>query len=331
MKKIRITRKIISMPQVDFEPSDYEHDAPTTWDKFSHSSVWPDIKKGFKGVNHKYALNILASINSRDFTQLPNVILLNDADRTRFYTVTPLTAKKFASVSSLDLGTIRFNNEQHASHALVQLDPTKKPPLHILRKSKYIPVIATNYMSFSVSKGLRVKYSPLLTKDKQPIMINGKMVLVHLDPKSSEYQTQLLPIFKLLFGYTPSSNDLVKMKSFTGIIDLLKHSKLPNKRDTFELFLSELIDKKLWGASGGRAQELERDSMKLDSTIKWTMVNYIMSELNVGNLSEIRTLANDYYKDWKGKPIDNINECHIPIGNKLSTIFKTVESKGSKR
>ena len=53
--------------QIDFEGAEYKNGIPTEWAKFSHNSKWEDIKKGFKGVAHKYFLtNLVRSISKRD-------------------------------------------------------------------------------------------------------------------------------------------------------------------------------------------------------------------------------------------------------------------------
>jgi hypothetical protein len=45
--------------QIDFEFLEYHEDRPSEFAKFSHSSVWEDIKAGYKGVIHKYLLQSL--------------------------------------------------------------------------------------------------------------------------------------------------------------------------------------------------------------------------------------------------------------------------------
>lgn len=323
----------VAFAQVDFEPSDYENDAPTEWDSFSHNSDWADIQQGFKGVNHKYALTIMAHIVSKDFTQLPSIMVERGADKKTFYTVTPATAKKFESVSSRDLGKTKFDSEEDAAEAMVTAGLAKKPPKSVLKKSKAVAVSASHYLAFSVGKGLRIKYASLKTKDDKPIMIDGKMVLIALDSKGAESETNLTEMFKLFFGFEPTTAQLKQMNSFVGVIELLKKSKLPDRKKDYEQFLDELITQKLWGHPPyhfSRSQELERDSKEIDAEIKWSMVNYIMKELKVGNLNEIKKIANSYYDSWQGGAGDDINEGFIPYGSKLSTIFEAVENQNKR-
>jgi len=45
--------------QIDFEHTQYEHDEPSKFEQFSHSSDWKDIKHGIKGVHHKVLMNAI--------------------------------------------------------------------------------------------------------------------------------------------------------------------------------------------------------------------------------------------------------------------------------
>jgi|SaaInlStandDraft_4_1057021.scaffolds.fasta_scaffold09183_2 hypothetical protein len=317
----------VAYPQVDFEPSDYENDAPTEWDSFSHNSDWADIKKGFKGVNHKYALTIMAHIVSKDFTQLPTIMRLSGADKKKFLTVSVAFEKKINSVTMKELGDQKFDSEADFAEGVLKAKLQKSAPKKIFAVKNGVTVNASHYLAFSVVKGLRVKYRSLLTKDNKPIMVDGKMVLVALAAKDIGSEKNLKPMFKLFFGYEPKSSDIAKMKSFVGVIELLKNSKLPDRKKDYEQFLDELIIEKLWGHSPfhyDRSQELERDSKDIDAKIKWSMVNYIMDELKVGNLTEIKKIADSYYKTWEGGADDNIRESFISYGSKFSEIFEVV-------
>jgi len=323
----------IAYPQVDFEPSDYENDKPTEWDSFSHNSDWTDIQKGFKGVNHKYAMTIVAHIISKDFSKLPTIMLDTGADKTSFWETTENVGKTIGKLNSKDLP--KKETKGYDEDELLKTLKTENSRIRTIRKkSGGTPVKAGHYISFSVGRGVRLKYKSALTKDGKPIMIDGKMLLIAVDSKNAKYEKQLKPIFKLFFGYDPEAADLKKMNSFVGVIDLLKKTKLKNKKDQYKQFLFELIQQKLWGHSEAphgyafytRSQELERDSKEIDAEIKWAMVNYIMDELKVGDLNEIKDVANSYYETWVGGADDSIRESFIPYGSKFSAIFETVES-----
>ena len=58
--------------QFDFEPSTYEKDEPSRFDRLSHSSNWEDVKSGFKGYHHKILLNAIGG-NKHKFSTLYGV------------------------------------------------------------------------------------------------------------------------------------------------------------------------------------------------------------------------------------------------------------------
>jgi hypothetical protein len=54
--------------QIDFEFVEYsEKDEPTDWAGFSHSSSWDDLNQGIKGVFHKFLIQSLSKMSSKDF------------------------------------------------------------------------------------------------------------------------------------------------------------------------------------------------------------------------------------------------------------------------
>lgn len=57
-------------PQIDFEGCTYENNSPSKFSKFSHSASWEDIKRGYKGVFHKYLLINLVRAISEDESML---------------------------------------------------------------------------------------------------------------------------------------------------------------------------------------------------------------------------------------------------------------------
>jgi len=53
--------------QIDLEFVDYENSKPTDWSKFSHSSAWEDLQQGIKGVFHKWIIQALGTLSSKEF------------------------------------------------------------------------------------------------------------------------------------------------------------------------------------------------------------------------------------------------------------------------
>ena len=259
--------------------------------------------------------------------------IIPNVDKKVFYTCTEATAKKLEIIHSKELPKKNHGDVSEEELSEIFNKASGKKMAKILKNSKGEKVQASHFVSFSVAKGVRVKYKPALTKDNKPFIIEGKMLLVDVSAKNASYEKNLKSIFKLFFGRDGSDSDLKKMNSFVGVLELLKSMNLPNKKEYYEQFLDQLIKEKLWGHPPYhyvRSQELERDSKEIDAEIKWSMVNYIMDELKVGNLNEIKKIANSYYDTWKGDASDDINEAFIPYGSKFSVIFEAVEqqSKG---
>ena len=55
--------------QIDFEFVEFENGFPTDWARFSHSSAWPDIQAGIKGVFHKWLIQSLTALSRQEFYQ----------------------------------------------------------------------------------------------------------------------------------------------------------------------------------------------------------------------------------------------------------------------
>lgn len=361
-------------PQVDFELMKYNDDnTPDTWAKFSHNSDWNDIKAGFKGVNHKYAMVNLARVLSSEVHKFPKVMLPKGASRTAYGIITgssgvlkfiqdhksnekiefrvedvPKSKSKKAKdeYESLEpkYTTIKeFVNmsEDEVKHTIashVYLTGKKYSRLDVFSKSSKFKM--PTFLAFSVDKGVRVKFSQVLTKDGEPVAVDKKTMFIEESSKTATYTQDLKTIFELFFGFEPSKSDLNDMNSFIGVIELLKKGKYENKKKIYSDFLTFLIDQSLWKniltnpekQTYSRAQELERDSMEEDARIKWAMVNYIIKELGLENMrSEVENKAKYYYDHWQGGAGDDIMESKIiyPSG-KLSEIFEMLQAETEK-
>lgn len=55
--------------QIDFEFVEFDNEFPTDWARFSHSSAWPDIQAGIKGVFHKWLIQSLTALSRQEFYQ----------------------------------------------------------------------------------------------------------------------------------------------------------------------------------------------------------------------------------------------------------------------
>jgi len=142
-----------------------------------------------------------------------------------------------------------------------KISRTKNPDNHLLK--------------FSVSRGIRVAYEPLIC-DGEPVYIDGKQVFRKLKTSESIYATNLKDIFKMIFGKEPTKSDLDDFWSFAGLVNLMK--KYLSKKQ-IQLVFQRLLQL-LWENKNGKniAQELERDNPELDMKIKMAGVNYMLKE-----------------------------------------------------
>lgn len=229
--------------QIDFEGAEYEEGVPTEWAKFSHNSKWEDIKKGFKGVAHKYFLtNLVRSISKRD-----DIVILTPKSKID----SPETAK------------------------LKKMDA---PP---------------RMMAFSVTRGLRNKYTPV------GLEIKGKQAYKEIPVDESEYITDLETLFQIVFEREPERGDMKQFESFNGCLAL--SSRCLKLVKTMDDLLDYLIVTSLWGP---QAQALESDDAKLDFNVKYAMVLAIFEHhphLRDKYIPIIDELSTKYYEDFASK------------------------------
>lgn len=140
------------------------------------------------------------------------------------------------------------------------------------KKTKGENITELRMSKFFISRGIRNAYEPQTTPDGDPWYHEGKRVYKEIPPKDSSYETSITEMYKILFGDLDKNNDLEKMWSFVGIVDLMKkHLDKRSLADTYERFLDLSF--------GRAAQKLERDSKEIDFEIKINAVNYIIKQI----------------------------------------------------
>jgi len=294
--------------QIDFEPTEYENDKPTEWSKFAYSSHWEDIKKGIKGLAHKYGLSVLANLESRDFKRWFQEHISNSVSTNSCYLVTPSVVDKFKEVTSTELGQLSFKDEMELDTILKELAIKKDNKKLKLRAQKALarkdgkPVTPDHYLRFDVVTGLKIKLEPVLTKDGKQVVLDNKVLFHQLKTKDATLITKKDEIFKTIFGREPEKDDLDLIESYTGLLKIINKFK-SNDNQYKEDFLNLMVLKKLWGEQPfyeTRSQELEKFSKEIDSDVKWKIVNNTIDELQVGNKELIKRIADNYYKNWQG-------------------------------
>jgi hypothetical protein len=144
------------------------------------------------------------------------------------------------------------------------------------------PMTEFTNAKFSVDKGLRFAYQ------EQNWKIDGKPVYKEIPASQSTYEQKLENIFTFIFNKKPSSAEMKKLWSFTGIVDLMK--KYLDKQQIQKTY--ERMLERTWGRA---AQELERDSGELDYQIKDAMNGYLEKKFG---LKRPEKMVEDYYAKY---------------------------------
>jgi len=149
-------------------------------------------------------------------------------------------------------------------------------------------------VKFSVSKGVRMAYEPLLAFDGSPITDKeGNLVFKEIPTSNSAYKKVLPEIFEMFFNRTPSRDDIKNMWSFVGVVELIK--KYLNQKQIH--IIIERYFQLLWELKKDKTknigQELERDSAELDFELKNASVDYLEKELH----HEVAKVRKEWEKD----------------------------------
>jgi len=161
-----------------------------------------------------------------------------------------------------------------------------------------------NILKFSVAKGLRTAYEPLICNGKK-VEENGKFVFKEIPTKESNYKTDLTEIFEMLFDKEPTPSELKDFWSAAGLLDLMK--KYLTKEQVF-LAINRLFEL-FWDNKGGKniGQEIDRDDPAEDEKVKMNAINYIRKifpDITEKVYNNWKDIINDYYNNYgKGRNI----------------------------
>ena len=164
-------------------------------------------------------------------------------------------------------------------------------------------------LKFSVDKGLRVAYEPLLDPNGKSVFVDGKQVFKEIPTKNSNFVTDVWQIF--LLTMKPSdiedakkSGDESKMWSYMGVLNLIKkYCDTKQIKETYDRYV-EL----LWGLKPARAQELERNDSEGDYKVK--IGGYLKFVETLGLKDESKDLCPPYYADYgqRGRMSESVLE-----------------------
>lgn len=164
---------------------------------------------------------------------------------------------------------------------------------YTISKSKNL--VNPGMMKFSVDKGLRVAFEPLVDPEGNPVFDDGKQVFKEIPTKDSDYITDVTEILKLSINPSDLScleSDSKKFWSFTGLVELIK-TYIPEKN--WETINQKYV-KLLWELKP-RSQELERNNPELDYKVKISGYRFFIDSLGLSDLS--KDLINPYYDEYR--------------------------------
>ena len=145
-------------------------------------------------------------------------------------------------------------------------------------------VISSGTKSLSSQYGLRTKLLPVTDSSGKQIVKDGKKVYKELQPKESPTTTDLKEIFEKFFNKPPKPDELEKMGSFLGLVELSKkYLSTENQEKIFSKFINTLF--------GPQAQSLYRSDKERDYNEKMTMAK----SLNI-NLDKYTKEIENYFK-----------------------------------
>ena len=189
---------------------------------------------------------------------------------------------------------------------IVVLTPTSSPPDNITVSKKQSALAPTN-MAFSVDRGIRKKYEPVMYDGKQ-VEVDGKLAYKEVTKaKKEDHITEISTMFKMLFNI-PKTDDLDEKKfeekykdalenfeSFTGLLKLMETYLDENTvKKTFKF----LLDKSLFGKA---AQGFEKNNPEGDRKIKMKIVEELIKEFDYLKpiYDEFEEQIETYYKNYK--------------------------------
>lgn len=113
-----------------------------------------------------------------------------------------------------------------------------------------------------------------------------------LDSKTASYITDLNVIFSSFFGRQGADAEIEKMKSFVGLVDLIKRNLELIDQQLIVLGFADI----LWGKG---AQGLVRDDPQADYATKVVAFDFLTKSLGTGNLDAFKVQIKTYYQEYK--------------------------------
>ena len=166
-------------------------------------------------------------------------------------------------------------------------------------------------LKFSVIRGIRQAYKPLLDPNGNPVYVDGKQVFKESPTSDGNYVTDVMEMFKLSFKNAENiEEDSKKFWSFMGVLDLLdKYADKEQIDKIHERYLQLLWEP---GTGYNRGQELEALNPELDYKVK--IGGYLKFIERFGLEDKSKEICPLYYQDYGQrlpKHLRNLEESFI--------------------
>lgn len=184
-------------------------------------------------------------------------------------------------------------------HNVVVLTPssTAENPKVSAAETEQFP---TN-LAFSVDSGARFKYEPVM-KGEQQLVIDDKKAYKKLPTTKSKYTTNLKEIFYMMFSKKPSETDMIKFRSFVGILSLLEEKKI--KKQVIIAIFENILTKSMFCK---HCQGTEVNNPDGDRNTKMIILNQMVSKFSYLKpiLDKAQPMIEKYYQNYKEVKVDS--------------------------
>lgn len=159
-------------------------------------------------------------------------------------------------------------------------------------KGKSMKKTKITNIAFSVIRGVRLKYEPVLDDKGNHMQKEGLFVYKEQPTSQSNYVTDINEMFKILFGQYPTGQDLSNFNSFTGIAELIhKNFKRDEKAKILLGFAHSLWDTK-------RGQRMYRGDPNRDLAEKSVAFDILLKLWKVNPGIDVEKMQREYYKAY---------------------------------
>lgn len=303
-----------------------EEDKETLWNFLSRYEEL-EISKNctYMGSNKPSVSSIGDQINSIfiiKFENVGRVAVQIDFEFSKFEEDTPTEWSKFSHSSSFEdcKEGIKAVHHKLLLQALVSsvsvrddiIIATQASTYNKLRFPKEQPDFP-HLLKFSVIRGLRTAYEPILNPDGSVVQFDGKYVYKEIPTSNSKFEQSLKEIFKIVLKpedllKAEKSGDDRKLWSFLGLLELIK--KYADQK-TIDIVHKRYLDY-LWKSSP-KSQEIEPGNKVLDYDVKYAGYKKFIEFFNLKDLSKEYT--EKYYKNFGRTPKASMKESFLNFVN----------------